>query len=329
MVQVPVLERQAKTGPQVCHPSVTALLPMAGPTRVTLLRAMRIAIVSHRPSATNLGLAARGWNGIAAELMSPREALLTLGRRDVALGRLDVRDQLDGGEEGLWALDRLSDGGVRVLNGSAQLLAAHDKLLTARILRRAGLPHPRTVLIERYKDRPDLDFPAVLKPRFGSWGRDVVLCHDRAELEQALATLAFRPWFRKTGVLAQELIRPLGYDLRVVVARGTVVGAAKRIAPPGEWRTNVALGASSVEVSPPPVALELARAAASASGLDLVGIDLLPTGPGGFCVIELNAAVDFRPHYSFPGRNVFADGMALLAGAAPVELGETAAATPS
>jgi [lysine-biosynthesis-protein LysW]---L-2-aminoadipate ligase len=275
---------------------------------------MRVAIVSHRPSATNLGLAARGWNGIASELMSPREALLTLGRGDIALGRLDVRDQLDGVEEGLWALDRLADGGVRVLNGSAALLGAHDKLLTARILRRAGLPHPRTLLIERHKDRPDLDFPAVLKPRFGSWGRDVVLCHDRAELEQALETLAFRPWFRRTGALAQELIRPLGYDFRIVVAKGTVVGAAKRIAPPGEWRTNVALGASSVVTSPPPVALNLALAAAEASGLDLLGVDLLPTGPGGFCVIELNAAVDFKVHYSFPGRNVFADAVSALEG---------------
>ena len=172
--------------------------------------AMRVAIVSHRTTATNLGLSARGWNGVAAELMSPREALLTLGRGDVALGRLDVREELDGVEEGLWALDRLADGAVRVLNPSATLMSAHDKLLTARILRRAGLPHPRTVLIERHKDRPDLDFPAVLKPRFGSWGRDVVLCHDRAELERALETIAFRPWFRRTGVLAQELIRPLG-----------------------------------------------------------------------------------------------------------------------
>jgi len=285
---------------------------------------MRVAIVSHRTSATNLGLAARGWNGIAAEPMSPREALLTLGRGDVALGRLDVRDQLDGVEEGLWALDRLAEGGVRVLNGSAALLAAHDKLLTARLLRRAALPHPRTVLIERHKDRPDLDFPAVLKPRFGSWGRDVLLCHDRGELDRSLETLSFRPWFRRTGVLAQELIRPLGFDLRVVVANGRVVGAAKRIAPPGEWRTNVALGASSVETSPPPVALNLALAAAAASGLDLLGVDLLPTGPGGFCVIELNAAVDFGAHYSFRGRNVFADAMDALAGTRAVEVVETA-----
>jgi RimK family alpha-L-glutamate ligase len=292
---------------------------------------MRVAIVSHRPSATNLALAARGWNGVPAELMSPREALLTLDRGDVALARLDVCAGLDGVEDGLWALERLEDSGVHVLNRPAGLLSAHDKLLTARILRLAALPHPRTILIERRGDPPDLDFPAVLKPRFGSWGRDVLLCRDRRELERSLATVSSRPWFRRTGALAQELIPPLSYDLRLVVAGGRVVGAAKRIAAPGEWRTNAALGASVIGTSPPPVASKLALAAAAASGLDLLGVDLLPTGPGGFCVIELNAAVDFRPGYSSSGRDVFADAMAALAGTRLAERSEAeaAAATPS
>jgi [lysine-biosynthesis-protein LysW]---L-2-aminoadipate ligase len=241
---------------------------------------MRVAIVSHRSSATNLALAARGWKGSSVELMSPREALLTLGSGDVAFNRLDVRAELDGIEEGLWSLERLADGGARVLNVPAALISVHDKLLTARILRQAALPHPRTILIERRGDPPDLDFPAVLKPRFGSWGQDVLLCRDRGDLERALETVSFRSWFRRTGALAQELIRPLGYDLRLVVAGRRVVGAAKRIARPGEWRTNAALGATVVATSPPPVASRLALAAAAASGLDLVGVDLLPTGPG-------------------------------------------------
>jgi RimK family alpha-L-glutamate ligase len=275
---------------------------------------MRVAIVAHRPSATNLALARRGWNGAPVGLLSPREALLALGRGDLAVGRLDVREDLDGVEEGLWALERLLEAGTRVLNPPPAALCAHDKLLTARTLRRAGLPHPRTRLIERHDDLPDLDYPAVLKPRFGSWGRDVLLCQDRHELERSLEALSFRPWFRTGGVLAQELIQPLGHDLRLIVAAGRVVGAAKRVASPGEWRTNVALGATIGRVAPPPVAVTLARAAAKASGLDLVGVDLLPTGPGGFCVIELNAAVDFRPVYSFTGRDVYADAMAALAG---------------
>jgi RimK family alpha-L-glutamate ligase len=292
---------------------------------------MRVAIVTHRSSATNLALAARGWNGLPLDLLSPREALLTLDPGDIALGRLDVSEDLGGVEDGLWALERLTESGVRVLNRPPAVLSAHDKLLTARVLRRAALPHPRTVHVERNGRSPDLDYPVVLKPRFGSWGRDVLLCSDRDELERSLETLDSRPWFRRTGALAQELIRPLGYDLRIVVARGKVIGAARRIAPPGEWRTNAALGASVVGTSPPPVASQLALAAAAASGLDLVGVDLLPTGPGGFCVIELNGAVDFRPVYSRPERDVYADAMAALSGFRQDEAldQEAAAAVPS
>jgi hypothetical protein len=131
---------------------------------------MRFAIVGNSPSLTNLALAALGWNGVPGELLSPREALLTLGPGDVALARLDVREELDGIEDGLWALERLEDAGVTVLNRPASLLRAHDKLLTARLLRHAALPHPRTTLVERHAPLPDLDFPTVLKPRFGSWG---------------------------------------------------------------------------------------------------------------------------------------------------------------
>ena len=142
----------------------------------------------------------------------------------------------------------------------------------------------------------------------------MTLCRNRRELERTVERLVFRPWFRASGAIAQELIAPLGHDLRLIVAGGTLVGTGKRTAAPGEWRTNVALGATVSGVSPSPVAVALALAAAEASGLDLVGVDLLPTGPGGFSILELNGAVDFRPPYAFAGRDLYADVIAALAG---------------
>ena len=88
--------------------------------------------------------------------------------------------ELDGIETGTEELERLTTAGVHVLNPPSALVAAHDKLLTARALRRAGLPHPRTWLIAEGAPSPAPELPVVLKPRFGSWGRDVALCRTPA-----------------------------------------------------------------------------------------------------------------------------------------------------
>jgi RimK family alpha-L-glutamate ligase len=259
-----------------------------------------LALVAHRQSETNCALAA--CRPGAAAVLSPAEACACLRSGDVALGRLDVRPSLDGVESGLWALGSLAERGVRVLNPPSALLTAHDKLLTARALTRAGLPHPRTRLVLAGDDVV-IDGPVVVKPRFGSWGRDVLLGRGQDELGWALASLNGRGWFASQGVLVQDLVPPRGFDLRVVVAGGTVVGAIQRRAAPGEWRTNVALGATRHPVAPPLEACRLAIAAAAAAGADLVGVDLLPVEDG-WVVLELNGAIDFTRAYA-RARNVY------------------------
>ena len=269
---------------------------------------MRFAVVAHRCTATNEALtAAAGSLGAEAAVLAPRDALRMLQPGDVALGRLDVREGLDGIETGEMELERLAASGVDVLNPSHALAAAHDKLLTARALRLAGLPHPRTWLIAEGMPSPAPELPLVLKPRFGSWGRDVMLCRTRDELDEALARVAFRGWFREHGALVQELVPPQGWDLRIVVAGGRVVGSARRIAAPGEWRTNVALGGRSEPAAAPPLARTLAVAAAKAIRADLVGVDLLPTN-NGYLIAELNGAVDVQPWYRHDG-DVYAEAV--------------------
>ncbi len=298
---------------------------------------MKFAVVAHRHSATNEALvaAARAW-GLDSELVDPHKALTSLEPGDVALARLDVREGLDGIESGTGELERLAAGGVDVRNPPGSLVVAHDKLLTARRLRLAGLPHPHATLLSPALPAAVPELPVVLKPRFGSWGRDVERCTTAEELDAALVRLQRKPWFREHGVLAQELVEPGGsrleapaaeppmpgqktdavvdgriWDLRLVVAGGRVVGAACRIARAGEWRTNAALGAQLEPVEPPPIAQALALAAARAASADLMGVDLLPTPNGGFVVLELNGAVDFRPMYS-PQRDVFFDAVGAL-----------------
>jgi RimK family alpha-L-glutamate ligase len=256
-----------------------------------------LALVAQRRTVTNAALAAAAPRGVDARILTPEQASATLGPGAVALGRLDVVEGLDGVEDGLWALGSLAARGIVVLNRAGALLAAHDKMLTAKVLQRAGLPHPRTRILHPGGHVPDWEGPVVVKPRFGSWGRDVELCGDEITYWRHLRGLEHRFWFQRHGAIVQELVPPAGFDLRIVVAGGVAVGAISRVAAPGEWRTNVALGGTRVAVAPPAEALDLAVRAARAAGADLIGVDLLPDGAGGHTVLELNGAVDFTREY--------------------------------
>jgi tetrahydromethanopterin:alpha-L-glutamate ligase len=266
-------------------------------------------LIAGRLTPPNVRLleAARGL-GAQARLLPPELAERRVRPNETVLGRVDIRTGLDGVEPGLESLRRLEEAGVEVLNRADALLAAHDKLETATRLREAGLPHPWTLHVPPGGTLRDVDVPVVLKPRFGSWGTDVVRCDTRRELRREFARLSTRPWFRVHGVLAQELLPPPGADLRVLVACGEVVGAISRQAAPGEWRTNIALGGTRVRAVPPPAARRLAVAAAAAIGGDFVGVDLLPTRDG-YVVLELNGCVDFTDEYSLPRGDVFADAI--------------------
>src|SRR4029453_11179515 len=187
----------------------------------------RSVVILGRPTETNCALAAafaeQGQRaGLAQAATSPR-----LGQGDLVLARLDVLPTLDGIEPGLWSLPRLERQGVQLLNGPLALFAAHDKLSTALLLGRAGVAPPRTAPV-REVSVPSFPPPYVVKPRFGSWGRDVYLCRDETELLARLERLGRRRWFRRQGALVQSLIEPTGRDLRVVVAGGPLLGPGAR-----------------------------------------------------------------------------------------------------
>ena len=272
-------------------------MPLRGVRCSGFSAGMRLAIVSASASPTTRALAATLSPGVEIVAMTPAAAVSTLAPGDAALGRLDVRRTLDGIDDGLWALGVLAARGVAVLNGPGTLIATHDKLVTARLLRRTGLPHPWTRHLRPGRNLEPLQAPVVVKPRHGSWGRNVVVCESDDALAAALEALGSEPWYVEHGALVQEVVPPTGWDLRVIVAGDSVVGAVRREAAPGEWRTNVALGAERVPVTPSPAAVFLALAAARATSAALVGVDLLPTPDGGYTILEVNGAVDFTRAY--------------------------------
>jgi RimK family alpha-L-glutamate ligase len=270
---------------------------------------MRLFVVAWREAPVAVALTAAGARiGLETAVVTPPEVAKRAAPGDLVLSHLDVKPTLDGVESGVARLRGLRSRGVTVLNGPEAILACHDKLVTALRLGRAGLPHPETAYLSAASTRRDvsrLRFPLVVKPRFGSRGEHVYRCDDPDALGALLGRLRKLGWFRRQGALIQELVPPAGHDLRVLVAGGRAVGAVRREAAPGEWRTNVALGAVRRPFRPQPAECDLAVAAARAAGADLAGVDLIPRPDRSLAVLEVNGAPEFTAAYSLDGRDVF------------------------
>ncbi|MHB1562290.1 MAG: ATP-grasp domain-containing protein [Isosphaeraceae bacterium] len=193
------------------------------------------------------------------------------------------------------ALHRVAAAGVPVLNPPRAIEAAVDKYLTLALLDAAGLPVPATWAGQSAAAAlaafDTLGGDVVVKPLFGSEGRGLVRVGDRE-----LAWRTFHALERLGAVLyLQRAIRHPGHDIRVFVLDGRVLAAMRRHAPPGEWRTNVALGGEAEAYGPSPEESHLAIAAAAAVAAEAAGVDLvLDPDRGGPVVLEVNAVPGWR-----------------------------------
>ncbi len=187
-------------------------------------------------------------------------------------------------------LGQLAATGHRVLNRPTALETAIDKYLTSARLHAAGLPVPRTTVIQSATALRQFaeacGGTAIVKPLFGSNGKGLT----KFSVE---TTLLPEPLSVSGIALAQEPIDNEGWDVRMLVV-GESVYAMKRVAPAGDWRTNIALGGQPEPFTPPADWIALARQAAAAVDTELAGVDLLPARDGSVWLLEVNAVPGWR-----------------------------------
>jgi ribosomal protein S6--L-glutamate ligase len=209
------------------------------------------------------------------------------------------------------ALWRLSAAGVDVFNPPKAIECAVDKYLTSARLEAAGLTVPPTVVCEGASDALEaferLGGDVVVKPIFGSEGRGIVRV---SEPEMALRT--FRTLERIGAVLyLQRFIENEGFDVRVLVLDGRVLGAMRRRAN-GDFRANVSCRGMAETHAVTDREAQFALSAAQATEARFAGVDLLYGRDGTCYVIEVNAVPGWRALQRVTGVDVASAVIALL-----------------
>lgn len=198
-------------------------------------------------------------------------------------------------------------GGPVMVNSSAAIMAARDKLLAHQMFAEAGIPFPRTVLARQPSDVAKMvrlvgGPRVILKLMSGTHGKGVMLAKDFEEIQASLETV----WALNETLLIQEYVECGGKDIRVITVGGRVLGAMQRTAKLGSFRANVHQGAH-VEAHPLDEELEwLALRATEVLGLDVSGVDLV-RGERGYSVIEVNSAPGFEGFERATNVNVAAE----------------------
>ncbi len=202
------------------------------------------------------------------------------------------------------ALGQLAARGTPVINQPRALEIAIDKYRSLAVLARAGVPVPRTVVVQdaaaAERAWEELGRDCVAKPIFGSRGRGL------ARVTSAAEAAALVPAGEGGVAYLQEFIGHPGWDVRILVV-GTRTFSMKRVAADGDWRTNISRGATPEAFETPPAWTELAMRAAAAVGADIAGIDLLPTADGRAVVLEVNGVPAWRGLQSITGPDVAAE----------------------
>ncbi|MBS1636390.1 MAG: 30S ribosomal protein S6--L-glutamate ligase [Bacteroidetes bacterium] len=174
---------------------------------------------------------------------------------------------------------------------SQALVRSRDKLRSLQILARAGIGIPKSAFANEPKDIESViasigGAPCVVKLLEGTQGIGVILAeNDKAAKSVIEAFLKL-----DANMLVQEFIKEAkGADLRVFIVDGQVVGAMKRQAKEGEFRSNLHRGGSASIVTLTPEERATAVKAAKKLGLGIAGVDLLQSDRGPL-VMEVNSS---------------------------------------
>ncbi len=184
--------------------------------------------------------------------------------------------------------------GIPVVNPARALLRARDKYLSLLLLNRAGIPVPRTAVMEDVHAAIRITeqwHDVVMKPLIGSMGFGAIRASNVDIVYVASRTLNQL----NQPIYIQEYIEKPGRDIRAFVVGEQLIAAYYRVQPDAtRWKTNIAQGAKAMPMKHVDSEIEdLAIRATRVLGLHYAGVDIAES-PKGYVVFEVNASPNWR-----------------------------------
>jgi ribosomal protein S6--L-glutamate ligase len=182
------------------------------------------------------------------------------------------------------------------------LFISRDKFRCYQVLKGiGGIKFPKTILVSNSymfkKLIAPFKFPIVIKIPDATQGLGTILVTNRRVAQEIIEALFLR---YNTPIMIQEYLRKntsntkqLTEDIRVLVVGDLILGAMRRIAPQGEWRTNYSQGAICKPYQLETEIQELIHQIVNIIGIEVAGIDLFPTDKGIY-VLEVNACPGWK-----------------------------------
>jgi len=174
---------------------------------------------------------------------------------------------------------------------SQALVRARDKLRSMQILSRAGLGMPKTIFMDYSRDTEGVieavgGAPVIIKLLEGTQGLGVVLAENKKAARSVIE--AFHGLHAR--IIVQEFIKEAkGSDIRAFVVNGEVVGAMKRQAKEGEFRSNLHRGGVAAVYKLNRHEKASAILAAKKLGLGVAGVDMIQSSRGPL-ILEVNSS---------------------------------------
>ena len=205
---------------------------------------------------------------------------------------------------GLYSCAVLETKGYKMINNFECLNITGNKLLTSLKLIENDIPTPLTAIA--FKEDPsiqsienEINYPAILKPLIGSWGRLIAKLDDynsaiaNLECRETMGNVLQKIYYLQKFISPESKSPDLPTDIRAFVIGDKCVAAEGRYHPEKDFRSNLAIGGTAKPMELTDELKQISLKASRAVNGEIVGVDLM-NDDGVLNVIEVNGTSQFK-----------------------------------